>query len=99
MNLVTNQHGIFTYRKSINKSSLRISLQNKDSLEALSIVDKLNSIVEFVRSNDPEQIKRIVYSVLLDIQPTFKRERIGRLNSMLGVNIKHGQIRYLLLTK
>lgn len=88
MNLVTNQHGIFTYRKSINKTSLRISLQTKDNLEALRIVDRLNSIVEFSASNDPEQVKRIIYAVVQKMQPTFKKERLGRLQSMLGVELE-----------
>lgn len=88
MNLVTNQHGTFTYRKSINKSSLRISLQTKDNLEAFRIVDRLNSIVEFASSNQPEQIRRIVYAVLNDMQPKFRKERLGRIQTMFGVDLE-----------
>jgi integrase len=87
-NLVTNQHGIFTYRKSVNNSSLRISLQTKDNLEALRIVDKLNSLIEFVSSSDPDQIRRIVYAVLIGIQPTFQKERIGRVQDILGIKFE-----------
>lgn len=88
MNLVTNQHGVYTYRKSINKTSLRVSLQTKDKLEALRVIDRLNSIVEYAASMDPEQVKRIIYAVIQEMQPTFKKERIGRLQTMLGLELE-----------
>ncbi|GAA6203860.1 hypothetical protein NBRC116600_06570 [Thalassotalea sp. SU-HH00458] len=79
MNLVTNQHGSYTFRKSINKSSLRVSLQTKDKLEALRIVSRLNSLIDLSNSNAPKQVRRIIYAVLREMQPNFQQERIGRI--------------------
>ncbi len=87
-NLVKNQHGIFTYRKSINKKSLRVSLQTNDNLEALRIVDKLNSIIEFASTDDPDQVRSIIYAVLNQYLPTFKKERLNRVQSLLGVTLE-----------
>ena len=87
-NLVLNQNGVFTYRKSILGSSLRISLQTKDKFEALRVVNKVNSVVELANSADPDLVKSIVYASLSKFQPTFRKERLERVQSLLGITLE-----------
>jgi len=87
-NLVLNQNGVFTYRKSVYGSSIRVSLQTKDKFEALRVVDKVNSIVELAASNEPDTVRTIVYAALNKFQPMFKKERLERVQSLLGVSIE-----------
>jgi integrase len=86
-NLVSNQNGVFTYRKSVNGSSIRVSLQTKDKFEALRVVDNVNSIVLLAASNEPEIVRSIVYAALNKFMPTFKAERLEKVQSLLGVNM------------
>lgn len=87
-NLVSNQNGVFTYRKSILGKSLRVSLQTKDKFEALRLVDKVNSVVELAYSNDYDIVLSIIYAALNKFQPTFKKERLERVQSLLGVSLE-----------
>ena len=85
-NLVLNQNGVFTYRKSVNGYSIRVSLQTKDKYEALRIVDKVNSVVELASSNESDVVRSIVYASLNKFLPTFKKERLAQVQNLLGVN-------------
>lgn len=86
-NLVLNQNGVYTYRKSILGTSLRVSLQTKDKFEALRIVNKVNSVVELANSNEPDTVRAIIYSALSKFQPTFRQERLERVQSLLGISL------------
>ena len=87
-NLVLNQNGVFTYRKSVYGVSIRVSLQTKDKFEALRVVDKVNSVVELAASNEPNTVRTIVYAALNKFQPTFQKERLERVQSLLGINLE-----------
>lgn len=87
-NLVSNQNGVFTYRKSISGSSIRVSLQTKNKFEALRVVDKVNSVVELAASNDFNTVRSIIYAALYKFQPTFRKERLERVQSLLGVSLE-----------
>jgi len=87
-NLVVNQNGVFTYRKSISGSSIRVSLQTKDKFEALRVVDKVNSVVELAASNEPSRVRSIIYAALCKFQPEFKKERLELVQSLLGVSLE-----------
>ena len=87
-NLVKNHHGVFTYRKYISGTSLRISLQTKDKLEAFRIADKLNSILQPVPIANPDHIRAVICSVLSEIQPELQKERFNRLQNMLGISLE-----------
>lgn len=52
------------------------------------MLDKLNLRIEFVDFSDTYQIRKIVYVVLIDIQPTFQSERIGRKQDVLGIKFE-----------
>jgi len=86
-NLVSNQNGVYTYRKSVNGLSIRVSLQTKDKFEALRVVDKVNSVVELASSNEPDIVRSIIYAALNKFQPSFKKERLERVQSLLGVTL------------
>jgi len=51
-NLVLNQNSIYTYRKSVNGLSIRVSLQTKNKFEALRVADNVTSLVDLAASND-----------------------------------------------
>jgi len=87
-NLVVNQNGIFTYRKSVNGSSIRVSLQTKDRFEALRVVDKVNSVIELASSDESDVVRSIVYASLNKFMPTFKKERLERVQNLLGVSLE-----------
>jgi len=86
-NLVSNQNGVYTYRKSISGSSIRVSLQTKDKFEALRVVDNVNSIIELANSNDPEMVRSIVYAALNKFMPAFRVERLERVQNILGAQL------------
>lgn len=86
-NLVSNQNGVFTYRKSVNGSSIRVSLQTKDKFEAIRVVDKVNSVVDLAASYEPDIVRSLVYAALNKFMPTFKTERLERVQSLLGVDL------------
>ncbi|GBL04927.1 site-specific integrase [Glaciecola sp. KUL10] len=86
-NIVTNQHGVFTYRKSVKGSSVRVSLQTKDKLEAIQLAQSLATYVDLIDSKSPEVIKSIINAALIKLQPTFKQNRINRIQQALGIEL------------
>jgi integrase len=87
-NLVLNKNGVFTYRKSVNGTSIRVSLQTKDKFEALRVVDKVNYVIELAASDQTNTVRSIVYAALAKFQPTFKQERLCRVQTLLGVSLE-----------
>lgn len=87
-NLVINQHGTYTFRKFVSGSSLRVSLRTKDRLEALRITNQLNSVLEVASSDDPEQVRSIIFASLNHFQPVFQKERLSRVENLLGISLE-----------
>ena len=86
-NLVKNHHGVFTYRKYINGQSIRVSLHTRDKLEAIRIADKLSSILDTIPISNANHVRAVIYSVLSELQPEFQKERLNRLQNMLGISL------------
>ena len=61
-NLVLNQNSIYTYRKSVNGLSIRVSLQTKNKFEALRVADNVTSLVDLAASNDAHIVRSIIYA-------------------------------------
>lgn len=94
-NLVLNQNGVYTYRKSVLGTSIRVSLQTKDKFEAIRVTDKVNSLLDLASSNDPVTVKSIIYSAVSQFQPTFKKERLDRVQGLLGINLEQDNGEFL----
>jgi|TARA_R110000744_G_C19301664_1_gene555788 integrase len=86
-NLVLNQNSIYTYRKSVNGLSIRVSLQTKNKFEALRVADNVTSLVDLAASNDAHIVRSIIYASINKYMPTFRQERLEKVQSLLGINL------------
>jgi integrase len=87
-NLVINQNGIYTFRKSIQGKQLRISLQTSDKLEACTLISNINSVLTLALSNDADTVRALILATLSKFQPSFKQERLRRVQSFLGIHLE-----------
>jgi integrase len=90
-NLVINQNGIYTFRRSILGKSIRVSLRTNDKIEALRIVEQVNSIFTLANPDNAKVAESIIHSAINKFQPTFKKERLAKVQSILGVTFEHDE--------
>lgn len=90
-NLTKNQHGVYTYRRHTLGTSIRVSLQTKDDLEALRITQQINATLRLANISDPKLIKAMINKVLADLQPELEQQRIQRVHDILGVTMAQQQ--------
>lgn len=76
--LVLNQHGIYTYRRNFYGKSVRLSLLTRNKLEALRLVEHINTLNKQVIPDNLEEFKRLVTVTLNKFQPVFKQQRLRR---------------------
>lgn len=86
-NLVLNQHGIYTYRRNFYGKSVRLSLLTRDKLEALRLVEHINTLTQQVKPDNLEEFKRLVTATLNKFQPVFKQQRLRRAELYLGLSL------------
>ena len=56
-NLVINQNKIYTYRRTVQSHSIRVSLLTKDKFEALQLVEHINITLALIYPLQKHKIK------------------------------------------
>jgi hypothetical protein len=77
-NLVKNQNNIYTYRRTVQSHSIRVSLLTKDKLEALQLVEHINITLGLVYPLKKLEAIKIVHATLHKFQPIFHKQRIAK---------------------
>jgi hypothetical protein len=100
-NLVINQHGIYTYRRHFYGKSVRLSLLTRDKLEALRLVEHIDTLTKQVIPDNLEEFKRLVTATLNKFQPVFKKQRLRRAELYLGLSldVDEGELLSILIEK
>lgn len=89
-NLVTNQNGVYTYRRTIEGHSIRVSLLTKDKLEALRLVEHINTTLSLVYPLNKNDAVKIVHAALYEFQPVFQKRRMAKVQEYLGLELSEG---------
>ncbi|WP_088332810.1 site-specific integrase [Lacimicrobium sp. SS2-24] len=86
-NLVTNQYGVYTYRRTVQGHSIRVSLLTKDKLEALRVVEHINTTLSLVYPLRKCEAVKIVHAALHRFQPIFQKQRMAKVQQYLGLDL------------
>jgi integrase len=86
-NLVKNQNNIYTYRRTVQSHSIRVSLLTKDKLEALQLVEHINTTLDLVYPLNKHDAVKIVHATLHKFQPIFHKQRIAKVQQYLGLDL------------
>lgn len=86
-NLVTNQNGVYTYRRTVEGHSIRVSLLTRDKLEALRLVEHINTTLSLVYPLTKDYAVKIVHAALHKFQPVFHKRRMAKVQEYLGLEL------------
>jgi integrase len=86
-NLVKNQNNIYTYRRTVQSHSIRVSLLSKVKLEALQLVEYINTTLALVYSPQKHDAVKIIHATLHKFQPTFHKQRIAKVQQYLSLDL------------
>jgi hypothetical protein len=86
-NLVKNQNNIYTYRRTVQSHSIRVSLLTKDKLEALQLVEHINITLALIYPLQKHEAVKIIHTILHGFQPTFHKQRISKAQQYLGLDL------------
>jgi integrase len=86
-NLVKNQNNIYTYRRTVQNHSIRVSLLTKDKLEALQLLEHINTTLALVYPLQKHEAVKIIHATLHRFQPTFRKQRIAKVQQYLGLDL------------
>lgn len=87
-NLVINQNGVYTYRRTVQGHSIRVSLLTKDKLEALRVVEHINTTLSLVYPFQKCEAVKIVHAALLtDSNQSSRCRDWNKVQQYLGVDL------------
>jgi integrase len=86
-NLVKNQNNVYTYRRTVRSHSIRVSLLTKDKLEAIQLVEHINTTLDLVYPLQRVEAVKIVHATLHKFQPIFHKQRIAKVQQYLGLDL------------
>ena len=86
-NLVKNQNNIYTYRRTVQSHSIRVSLLTKDTLEALQLVEHINITLALIYPLQKHEAVKIIHATFHKFQPTFHKQRIAKVQQYLGLDL------------
>ncbi|MFT6991703.1 MAG: putative DNA-binding protein [Paraglaciecola sp.] len=86
-NLVKNQNNVYTCRRTVQNHSFRVSLLTKDKLEALQLVEHINTTLTLVYPLMKHKAVKIIHATLHRFQPIFHKQRIAKVQQYLGIDL------------
>jgi hypothetical protein len=86
-NLVRNQNNIYTYRRTAQSHSIRVSFLTREKFEALQLVEHINITLALIYPLQKHEAVKIIHATLHRFQPTFHKQRIPKVQQYLGLDL------------